>query len=46
MPGHPVNLVRQGPTVLAVGAGMRCFYIFPHAFHFFLLPSGIQMDID
>ena len=28
MPGRPVDLVRQGPTVLAVGAGMGCFFIF------------------
>ena len=46
------NTVGQGPTVLAVGAGMGCVDIFSLVYHFsllslfFLLLSGRRPDID
>ena len=46
------NTVGQGPTVLAVGAGMGCVDIFSFVYHFsllslFFLPlSGRRPDID
>ena len=47
VPGHPTNLdnIKQGSTVLSVGAGVDCLAFFSLAFHFFFFLSSADGPI-